>query len=688
MATFTTLANLNGTDGDAPYDGLFIDTAGDLFGTASLGGAYGYGTVFEIPDTSSGYAATPTTVANFNVVNAYPESNLIADVAGDLFGTTQGGGADQDGTVFEIAKTSSGYASTPTTLVTFNDSDGEAPLGNLVADAAGDLFGTTYGGGGNGGYGTVFEISKTSSGYASTPITLLSFNSTDGAYPSAGLIIDAAGDLFGTAELGGANGDGVVFEIAKTSSGYASTPTILTSFNDYDGAEPLSGLTFDAAGDLFGTTYDGGTYGYGTVFEIVKTGSGYASTPTTLVSFNGTNGETPQAGVIFNAAGDLFGTTTAGGAYGDGTVFEITETGGVYSSTPTTLVNFNGSDGEDPYSDLIANAAGDIFGTTSAGGIDGYGTVFEVSSATRQTDTTEGDYNGDGKSDALWQNSATGQVYEYQMNGTSIIAANLVGNNTDPTWQAVASGDFNGDGYSDILFQNVNSGQVYLWEMNGFSVIGSGVAGNNTNPAWQVVTTGDFTGDGKSDILFQNSVTGQVYEWEMNGTSVIGSGVVGNNTDPTWQVVGTGDFTGNGIDDILFQNVNTGQVYEWEMNGTSVIASGVVGNNTDPNWKVVGTGDFNGDGKADILFQNATTGQVYEWEMNGLSVIGSGVVGNNSSPAWQVVGIGDLNGDGKSDILFQNTGTGQTFAWLMNGTSVIGSGVVGNNTNPAWHVTA
>ena len=191
----------------------------------------------------------------------------------------------------------------------------------------------------------MFEIVKTATGYASTPTTLVSFNGTNGAKPYGGLIADAAGDLFGTTSYGGANGYGTVFEIVKTATGYASTPTTLVSFDDTNGANPYGGLIADAAGDLFGTTYDGGANSYGTVFEIVKTATGYASTPTTLVSFDGTNGANPYSGLIADAAGDLFGTTVSGGANGNGTVFEIVKTATGYASTPTTLVSFNGTNG-------------------------------------------------------------------------------------------------------------------------------------------------------------------------------------------------------------------------------------------------------------------------------------------------------------------------------------------------------
>ena len=386
MPTLTTLVNFNGTNGLFPYAGLIADDGGDLFGTTHSGGTSTTGTVFEIVNTSTGYATTPTILLNFNGTNGqYPVAGLIADAAGDLVGTAQTGGAYGYGTVFEIANTGTGYATTPAILLSFNGANGADPAAGLIADPAGDLFGTTYYGG-ESGAGVVFEIANTGTGYASTPTTLVSFNFTNGNYPSAGLIADAAGDLFGTTYLGGASyvagrsiygSDGTVFEIANTSTGYASTPTTLVSFNDTNGANPDAGLIADAAGDLFGTTYAGGANSDGTVFEIANTGSGYASTPTILLNFNGTNGAIPDAGLIADAAGNLFGTTSAGGASSDGTVFEIANTGTGYAGTPTILLSFNGTNGANPQAGLTADAAGDLFGTTS-GGASGGGTAFEL----------------------------------------------------------------------------------------------------------------------------------------------------------------------------------------------------------------------------------------------------------------------------------------------------------------------
>jgi uncharacterized repeat protein (TIGR03803 family) len=166
--------------------------------------------------------------------------------------------------------------------------------------------------------GTQFVLTSDGSGGTEVTIasnsftTLVSFNGANGLYPYAGLIADAAGDLFGTTVEGGANNDGTVFEIAKTGAGYASTTTILASFNGTDGLHPLTGLIADAAGDLFGTTEQGAN-GVGSVFEIAKTGDGYASTPITVASFNRANGLYPYDILIADASGDLFGTTLEGG---------------------------------------------------------------------------------------------------------------------------------------------------------------------------------------------------------------------------------------------------------------------------------------------------------------------------------------------------------------------------------------
>ncbi|MGH7045364.1 MAG: choice-of-anchor tandem repeat GloVer-containing protein, partial [Stellaceae bacterium] len=296
-----------------------------------------------------------------------------------MFGTTTYGGSGAEinnGNVFEVAKTKDGYASTPTVLFTFDVLDGVHPEAGLIIDADGNLFGTASAGGAS-FQGTVFELPKTAQGYASTPTVLVSFNGANGANPEGGLIFDAAGKLFGTTTAGGAYGFGTVFEIAKTKTGYTTTPTTLVSFDGSNGASPDAALMFNRKGDLLGTTAAGGPYGVGTVFEIAKMKGSYASRPSTLVSFNVANGDNPFGGLIADARGDLFGSTVVGGANQDGTIFELAKTRGGYAPALTTLVSFNGTDGFQPVG-LLADAKGDLLGPTYFGGASNDGTVFEL----------------------------------------------------------------------------------------------------------------------------------------------------------------------------------------------------------------------------------------------------------------------------------------------------------------------
>ena len=349
-----------------PRAGLIEDSSGNLFGTTIEGGTNGGGTVFEL----AAGANTPTILANFNGANGSdPECDLIEDSSGNLFGTTATGGAygenAGDGTVFELMA----GANTPTTLVNFDGADGALPHCRLVEDSSGNLFGTTTEGGAYGygagtgdvGDGTVFEVAAGTN----TLTTLVNFNGDDGAYPHADLIEDSSGNFFGTTVQGGAYGDGTVFELTAGTN----TLTTLVSFNNTNGANPSGGLIEDSNGNLFGTTEWGGAYGDGTVFELTAG----TNTLTTLATFNNTNGTFP-VGLSEDSSGNFFGMTQYGGAYGVGTVFELT----AETNTLTTLATFNNTNGARPWDGVIEDGSGNIFGAAYYGGAYGAGTVFEL----------------------------------------------------------------------------------------------------------------------------------------------------------------------------------------------------------------------------------------------------------------------------------------------------------------------
>ena len=306
----------------------------------------------------------------------YPYGGLVFDKNGNLYGTTYNGGAYSGGTVFELTSTEEGW--TETILWSFgNGTDGYEPYAGLVTDNEGNLYGTTYEGGAYSG-GTVFELTPTEKGWAET--ILWSFgNEKDGAYPYAGLLFDEKGNLYGTTHQGGAGGDGTVYELTPTEGGW--TETILHSFkyNGTDGFLPWSALIFGKKGRLYGTTLNGGAYNYGTVFELTPTKKGW--TETILHSFedNGTDGYEPEAGLVFDKKGNLYGTTLVGGADGDGTVFELTPTKQGWTETILWSLNpRNRPEGADPYAGLVFDKNGNLYGTTPDGGAYSYGTVFEL----------------------------------------------------------------------------------------------------------------------------------------------------------------------------------------------------------------------------------------------------------------------------------------------------------------------
>lgn len=378
------------TDGELPNGGLIMDSNGNLYGTTFTGGAggavchggYGCGTVFEL--NANGVETVLHSFTNNGLDGMQPTGGLIMGPNGNLYGTTEYGGTTYyfSGTVFEISP-----SGTETVLYSFCSqigcTDGASPYGELLMDTKGNLYGTTLAGGAY-GHGTVFKLSP-----SGTVTVLYSFCSQtgcpDGSYPNGGLIMDPNGNLYGTTYEGGLSsscfggyGCGIVFKLSPDGA-YSILHTFAN--NGTDGANPEAGLIMDKKGNLYGTTEAGGAYGYecgslgcGTVFKLSPDG-----TETILHSFgNGTDGFSPISGLVMDAKGNLYGATTVGGASGGGIIFELSRSG-----TETVLHSFCSqqacTDGEDPYlGRLIMDANGNLYGTTFRGGAYGDGTVFRV----------------------------------------------------------------------------------------------------------------------------------------------------------------------------------------------------------------------------------------------------------------------------------------------------------------------
>ncbi len=286
---------------------------------------------------------------------AYPMASVLRDKAGNLYGTTQSGGFDDVGTVFKL--TPMGVESV---LHSFGSGvDGVYPTASLIIDKAGNLYGTTEEGGTNHG-GTVFKLAPDG-----TENILYSFSGADGASPVAGLVRKAE-NFYGTTEFGGTNNAGVVFKLAKDGE-----ESVLHSFSGgNDGGLPLAGLIMDGVGNLYGTTHFGGLDGDGTVFEIAPDGSEIV-----LHSFaGGSDGAYPGGALTLDANGNLYGTTSIGGASNSGTVFKIASDG-----TESVLYSFTGGrEGADPSCALVIDAAANLYGTTPLSEADGDGAVFRL----------------------------------------------------------------------------------------------------------------------------------------------------------------------------------------------------------------------------------------------------------------------------------------------------------------------
>jgi uncharacterized repeat protein (TIGR03803 family) len=374
LNTFT-----GGTDGSEPYSNLIMDSAGNLYGTTTLGGGSancpsGCGTAFKLTPVSGGWQSTIIQVFDGATDGSQP-SALILDPAGDLYGTTRHGGFYGYGTVFRLTPVSGGGWQ-ETVLHRFTGGpDGGSPFAGLVSDAFGNLYGTTSAGGNS--FGTIFKLTLVF-GIWQESVLYTFTGGKDGGNPLAQLTFDAtATNLYGTTYAGGHYNNGTVFRLAYTSGG-SWLESVLHSFSGGgDGGNPIGGLTFDAAGNLYGTTVIGGGHGYGNVFQLGLNSRGRLH-ETVLYAFTGRkkDGGSPYANVVFDTSGNLYGTTTIGGGGGYGTVFELILSGGVWSFS--TLHNFmSGADGAYPFGGLTF-AGGNLYGSTSNGGLSNDGIVFEI----------------------------------------------------------------------------------------------------------------------------------------------------------------------------------------------------------------------------------------------------------------------------------------------------------------------
>ncbi len=373
----TVIHSFSGLDGRGPVGSLAIDDSGNLYGTTEEGGASNQGTVFEL-SRGSGGTWTETVLYSFagGSDGGFPFDGVMRDSAGNLFGTTSNGGGGSCsagcGTVFELSPTSGGW--TKQTLHTFQGSpDGAGPFSGLAMDPSGNLFGMTEQGGlhgsEKGGYGTLYELSPDGSG-GWTYNVLLNFNGTTTGYlPADTPFVDKLGDVYGTTFFGGTNGVGLVFRLVKTPTGWGAH--IIHSFGgSTDPGEPHS-LALGPDGGLYATAG-----GQGTVFDLLYTGTGWQENVIHTFNPSAIEGAYPESTPVFHG-GKLYATTSAGGAFDGGTLFELTQSGMTWTEKVLHMFS-GGSDGGSPVGKPVFDKSGNLYGVAAQGGDHGAGVVYKL----------------------------------------------------------------------------------------------------------------------------------------------------------------------------------------------------------------------------------------------------------------------------------------------------------------------
>jgi uncharacterized repeat protein (TIGR03803 family) len=352
------LYNFGGApDAANPWSGVIDDASGTLYGTTLSGGTSGEGAIFAVDSTGK-----ETVLHSFSGSDGeVPYAGLVLDKSGNLYGTTAVGGSANHGTIFKLSPKGK-----LTVLHNFagGSADGCYPLGGVLMDASGNLYGTTASCGGS-GYGTLWKFSKSGK---LTIVYNFRGGKDDGEEPEFGsLLMDKQGNLYGFTILGGPSNDGVVYEYSKSGK-----ESVLYSFKGdvTDGCYPQGTPAMDSAGSIYGVAQMCGSTGNGTVWKLTRSGK-----ETVLHNFDGgsEDGISPYAGVILDSKGNLYGTTEEGGSSNDGVVFELSK-----ASKFSLLHAFDGSDGALLLCSLLRDSKGNLYGTANSGGTNGNGTVWKL----------------------------------------------------------------------------------------------------------------------------------------------------------------------------------------------------------------------------------------------------------------------------------------------------------------------
>jgi len=375
------------TDGSYPVPNLLLDRYGNLFGTTEEGGSLtdcyslGCGTAFELSVRNGHWKENVLFDFSPTASGGLPNvaGTLVLDSIGNVYGTQNAGGdpSCNCGSVYKLTRSGGVWTQTLLHNFTGGTTDGAYPYWGLVEDAAGNLYGATQSGGINTNYGTIFELTPNADG-TWTYSLIYEFGTpgyTDAISPYGPLTIDASGTLYGAAISGGIYGYGAVFKLSQSGGSWAES--VLFNFTlDYGATDYPNGLVVDAAGNLYGTTTSGGAYGVGTIYKLTPS-VGFWNRTVLHTFTGGIDGAYPYGGLAIDASGVLYGTTYLGGSYGYGNVYKFQSVDGKWKQT--LLHTFtNGKDGGRPVAGPILDQLGNVYGVAINGGAYGFGVAFEI----------------------------------------------------------------------------------------------------------------------------------------------------------------------------------------------------------------------------------------------------------------------------------------------------------------------
>ncbi|MEI6206917.1 MAG: SUMF1/EgtB/PvdO family nonheme iron enzyme [Desulfuromonadales bacterium] len=355
-------------------------------------------------------------------------------------------------------------------------------------------------------------------------------------------------------------------------------------------------------------------------------------------------------------------------------------------SFATPLMTYNGHDAFVIYQDSYGKVATQNYNIYASDqiisdpvGLAEIGRMFKKASSWLMTPVTPA---------VTWRHLTDGTIYGMTTDGNAITGGAQFWQESNPAWSIVGQGDFDGDGIKDFVWQNSTTGQVYIMLMSGPTKAKSGaVIYTESNTSWKIVATGDINGDGITDLIWWNKSTGQVYVMLINGTTIAGGNIIYTEPNTNWKIVAAADFNGNGKAELLWWNSTTGQVAIGQTNGTSASTANVIYTESNTDWRIAGAGDLDGNGIADIIWHNKTTGQVYGMQTNGLSVTGGAMMYTEPNTNWEIVSVGNYNSDNKAELLWWNQLTGQLYLMPMNGLDVgSGGSLLYTEPDTTWHI--